>query len=465
MNIVLLDRDGNLLEFILKHRNDNIVILVCEKGKKVTELLETYANSGRIHHIVDYDKLLDIQSVESIDYSLIEKMKPMQIDIETMLHRIMLNNPLAKDIYHQHLSYFSQIFQANHIDFLLCSEPNLCTPNHHIPLGLSKLANIPSYFLVTYHSQVLALLYHGKQTKQFLSFTAATIKAKVKDILFYKPQTKSTKTPTNLAKKIRLTLSQTMGEIFTQFLVCIAKKNFMQDRLGIPYSYWTKLYYFLKYKQLKRFYDKHATKPNLQEKYIYYSIHVEPEAAIIGTTLLESQLTVIKMLSHALPSGWKLYVKEHPHQFILNNEISHYFINNLDFFKNISLYQEIKKLHNVSLVSLDISSKELLQNAQAIATFGGTITLESAHYNIPAILFNPLESVYARLYNTLHVQSYQDLQKALEKLQNNFLKNKESNLEYIKDYLANPQAPNFHTNLFSTIETHSKAITPTGAQL
>ena len=316
MNIVLLDRDGNLLEYILKHRNDNIVILVCEKGKKVTELLETYANSGRIHHIVDYDKLLDIQSVESIDYSLIEKMKPMQIDIETMLHRIMLNNPLAKDIYHQHLSYFSQIFQANHIDFLLCSEPNLCTPNHHIPLGLSKLANIPSYFLVTYHSQALALLYHGKQTKQFLSFTATTIKAKVKDILFYKPQTKSTKTPTSLAKKIRFTLSQTMGEIFTQFLVCIAKKNFMQDRLGIPYSYWTKLYYFFKYKQLKRFYDKHAIKPNLQEKYIYYSIHVEPEAAIIGTTLLESQLTVIKMLSHALPSGWKLYVKEHPHQFL-----------------------------------------------------------------------------------------------------------------------------------------------------
>ncbi|WP_027327690.1 hypothetical protein [Helicobacter pametensis] len=463
-NIILLDRDGDMLEYILKYRNDTILILVCEMHQKIMNLCKDYAN--RITHILDYEKLLDIQDVENIDYELIAKMKFAQIDIETMLHRIMLNNPLAKDIYHQHLSFFAHIFKTNQIDLLISSEPNLASPNHHIPISLCRFVGIPCYSIGNYHYFATALFNHNAFNHSgCIPYHPDTTSAQAKDIVFYKLQTSKTPEKINLKRFVKNIVLKIGGEMLSQFLVCLSKLSFRQDRLGIPYSYWHKLYYFWQYKKLKSFYQKHSVIPDLKEKYIYYSIHFEPEAAIIGATLLESQITVIKMLSQALPKGWKLYVKEHPHQFMLNNEIAHYFINNLSFFKNISFYQEVMKLKNVVMVSLDISSKDLMQNAQAIATLGGTITLESALYNIPAILFNPLVSVYAHLEHTLHVRSYQDLVIAIQKICDGFFDHQTVDIQKIDSYLADPRDPNFYSNLFLTIEEHAKTIQPTGEKL
>lgn len=451
-NIILLDRDGNALEYILKHRQDTIVVLVCEKKQKILQLIQDFSN--RIIHIVDYNNLLEIQDVEHIDYNLIEKMKFAQIDIETMLHRIMLDNPLAKDIYHQHLSFFTKIFENYAIDFLFCSETNLTSPNHHIPFVISASLNIPCYYLDSYHYLATALIKHQNINKQeYVAYNQKTVYTKTKDIIFYK-QVFHNKKEQGIKHIIRNFISKIFGEMFAQFIVCLFKMNFQQNRLGIQYSYWHKLYYFFKYKQLKKTYDKLSIIPNLKEKYIYYSIHLEPEAAIIGKTILESQLTIIKMLHAALPNGWKLYIKEHPHQFTFNNQDSHYFINNLNFFKNTNFYKEILKLKNATLVSLKISSKELLQNAQATSTCGGTISLESATYNIPTILFNPSASIYSLLENALHVTSYQDLKDAIKKIESNFLKDKKINLDKLNSYLANPQDKDFYQNLFLTIENH-----------
>ena len=394
------------------------------------------------------------------------KLKFAQIDIETMLHRIMLNNPLAKDIYHQHLSFFAKIFKNEKIDLLLSNEPNLASPNHHIPFALCQLLGIPCYSLNGYHQTAFALgNYNNPQIQRHIPYICSTVFSDIRKIAYYKPKTeiiKIKKTFKNLIKNVILKIG---GEMLSQFLVCCIKLSFWQNRLGIPYSYWHKLYYFIKYKQLKSFYNKNSIIPNLEEKYIYYSMHFEPEAAIIGKTLLESQLTIIKMLAHALPKGWKLYVKEHPHQFMLNNEVAHYFINNLDFFKNISFYKEIQKIPNVTLVSLKISSKDLMLKSQAIATLGGTIALESAFHNIPAILFNPLESVYALLEHTLHVHSYPDLLQAINKIQSGFKKEIKVNPKQLECYLADPRDKDFYNNLFATIEDHSKTISRTGEKL
>lgn len=463
-NLILLDRDGSLLEYTLKERHDYIVILVCEFHSKVTELIAKYPH--RIGTIINYDDLPSIQDVESIDYNLIAKLKFAQIDVETMLHRIMLNNSLAKDIYHQHLSFFTKLFKQNKIDLLLSSEPSLTSPNHHIPFALCFLLGIPCYSINGYHSSAVALgNYNHPKQQRHIPFIKGTLNAQAEKIAYYKPKTSINRNRTTLKKYIKKIVLKLGGEMFSQFLVGLSKLNFQQQRLSIPYSYWDKLYYFLKYKRLKRFYIRHSKMPNLQEKYIYYSLHLEPEAAIIGKTILESQLTIVKMLSKALPKGWKLYVKEHPHQFMFNNELSHYFINNLDFFKNISLYQEIMKLENTTLVSLKISSKDLMQNAQAVATLGGTISLESALDNVPAILFNPLESVYSVLDNTLHVRSYDDLLKAIQRIQDNFMQDKKVDINKINPYLANPNDLNFYPNLFATIAEHAKTIQPTGETL
>ena len=51
--------------------------------------------------------------------------------------------------------------------------------------------------------------------------------------------------------------------------------------------------------------DKH-------QKYVFYAAHFEPEAGTSVIVDLQNQLSVIQMLSHSLPKGWKLYVKRTP---------------------------------------------------------------------------------------------------------------------------------------------------------
>lgn len=454
-NIILLDRDGKSLEFILKNRNDDIIVLVCEKKENIKSLIQEY--STRIHHIIDYEKLLDIQDVKNIDYKIIEKMKFAQIDIETMLHRIMLNNPLAKDIYHQHLSFFIGIFKKNRIDLIFCSEPNLASPNHLIPFALGKLFGIPVYSIDSYLYNIVSINNYNLNTNIKLSKIQKP-SVDIGKIFFYKLR-KNEKKIFSFKEKIKSIIFFIGGAMLYEFISCILKCSFKKERLGVPYSFLTKLKSFMIFKDFLNYYDKHAILPNLKEHYIYYSIHLEPEAAIIGRTILESQLTIIKMLANALPDGWKLYVKEHPHQLMLNNEENSYFINNIEFFKNKIFYEEILKLPNTFIVSLDMHPKDLIVNSRAVATMSGTVTLEAAKYNKFAILFSPESGLYGMLNNTLHIHRYSDLQTAIEKIYKeecNIELDKE--LELLQEFLTDIDNENFYYNLFLSIDEHSKSI-------
>ena len=102
--IILLDRCGDLLSYILKHTSWNIAVLVTEPQEQTQSLIATYPH--RITHTLNYLNLLEVQHCTHLDYDLIKQMKFVQIDVETMLHRVMLNNPIAKDIYYQYLSFF-----------------------------------------------------------------------------------------------------------------------------------------------------------------------------------------------------------------------------------------------------------------------------------------------------------------------------------------------------------------------
>lgn len=462
--IILLDRDGDMLEYITNQTSYHIVVLVCELHPKIEILIEQY--SSRITHILDYNQLPSLQHITNIDYSVIAKMKHIQIDVETMLHRIMYNNPIGKDIYHQYLSFFTEIFRQHQIAFVLCAEAILASPNHLIPFGFTKLLGIPSYDLGGYFYNILALGNYNTNTSIPYS-TDKKPQVEIQQILFYKKQTQQTGLQETFKRKIKKIISKIGGEMMSEFFVCLSQRNFTRSRLGIPYSYFSKLQSFLYFKKMYRYYNANSIIPDFSTKYIYYSIHMEPEAAIIGRTILEAQLTIIKMLASALPQGWKLYVKEHPHQFMLNNETSSYFINHIEFFKNIEFYKEIQKLENVKMISLKVSSKELLENSEAVATMGGTITLESMVSKKPAILFNAQPSVYGILNNVLSITSYQDLQEAIQKIQDGFADqiNPEAGFEILQKYLSNTQDPNFYPNLFSTIEEHAKTIKPTGESL
>lgn len=152
-------------------------------------------------------------------------------------------------------------------------------------------------------------------------------------------------------------------------------------------------------KSLIKYYQKHAIRDIPQdEKYVLYALHLEPEAAIMARTIYNSQLYNISMIAHSLPDGWKLYVKEHPHQFKLIGGCAMYTAH-MSSFRTKSYYDEICSLPNTYLLDYRIPSSKLVHpdnsqenriNAkpQAISTINGSITLESILHGIPTLLFD-----------------------------------------------------------------------------
>ena len=76
--------------------------------------------------------------------------------------------------------------------------------------------------------------------------------------------------------------------------------------------------------------SKLEVEPKPNEKFFYYALHFEPEGSIQTRVTMESQLTIIKLLSECIPEGYFLYVKEHPWQFRLNNDLFSYYIYNVE---------------------------------------------------------------------------------------------------------------------------------------
>lgn len=450
--IILLDRDGNLLEYILKHTSFNIVVLVCEFNTKTNTLLESHPH--RITHTLNYLNLLEIQHCTHIDYNLIKQMKFIQIDIETMLHRVILNNPIAKDIYYQYLSFFAEIFETHQIAFVLNAEMILAIPHHLIPFGLAKLRNIPSYTLEELYGQVALFYYNTRENLAFDTFNKP--KYPIKEQCFYPYNTHATNPNKTLKDKIKAIFYKIGGAMLVEFISCMKNLSFKRRFLNLEYNYFQKLYSLFKHKQMHRYYKRHSHIPDLNENFIYFNLHLEPEAAIIGRAPLEAQLTLIKMTANALPKGWKLYVKEHPHQLLMNDSLTDYFLHNITFFKNIEFYKHIALVPNTILVSLQVSSKDLIAHSKAIATFNGTVCLESIAFQKPIIMFDSDSSPYRFLSNTLHIFSYQDLQEAIEKIQKGFPYKLDENEEFAKldPYISNITSPHFYDNLLATITKH-----------
>lgn len=171
----------------------------------------------------------------------------------------------------------------------------------------------------------------------------------------------------------------------------------------------------LKYiKSLKKYYETISINDiDYKNKYIYYCLHFDPEATTLPKdTIHSNQLLNIRIIASALPDGWKMYVKEHPHQ--LNSDLyKNIFLNQLhaiDLFRSNSFYNYVNQLKNVHLVSLSINHKELIENAEYIASNTGTVFREATQLNKRCLTFSS-KSIYTLLNNIYQVGDYDSCQR------------------------------------------------------
>ncbi|GGK34155.1 hypothetical protein GCM10010965_28840 [Caldalkalibacillus thermarum] len=116
--------------------------------------------------------------------------------------------------------------------------------------------------------------------------------------------------------------------------------------------------------------------PNLDEPYILFTLHKQPEASVdVLGSYYSNQIETIKLISRITPVTHKVYVKEH------SNAIGD---------RSISYYNEIKRIPGVKLIHPSLDSHDLIRNADLVITISGTVAYEASLYGVPAVTLSSM---------------------------------------------------------------------------
>jgi len=126
----------------------------------------------------------------------------------------------------------------------------------------------------------------------------------------------------------------------------------------------------------KKFIDKYLSKnPNLENKYIYFSLSINQEQAISTLApFYDDQIALVENLAKCIPVNYKLIVKEHPYQKFRS-------------WRPTDEYKTIMNLPNVELIHPDFSSKTLIQKSDLVISISGTTPFEAGNLKKPSIMF------------------------------------------------------------------------------
>ena len=117
------------------------------------------------------------------------------------------------------------------------------------------------------------------------------------------------------------------------------------------------------------------------EKVLAVFLHFQPERTSMPEGgIYAQQLALVRTLSLALPSGWRILVREHPSIFRGPNVFSRRY-------RSPEFYKALAGLRNVQLTPMSTSPAELLDHASCVATITGTVGLEALAMGLPVIAF------------------------------------------------------------------------------
>ena len=402
-NIIILDcATKNLFKDFIHHPDFNVVACVV-----FTQEEKEYCIKHGISETITLEEADFLQDLEQLDFELIENFRATQRKIEFGMMRSLNSNMLIANKYYNALSYFYGIFTTYRVDCVLTN----CLPHGYIPetilLDMGKFFDIPTYCIFPITTSYSSILQYN-QRKNIIT-TAPLDALEVKQNLFDK--TKNSTKDGIIKKalqdnKLRYFLHKYGGMLLIEAISCLKRRK-LNIHMGFYKNmrFIEKLYSFYRLKEMQRFYNKHAISLDLEQKYIFFALHFEPEASTGVIMPLQNQLTIIQLLASALPKGWLLLLKDHPHQYDINNVLDHYFLTNLQFFKDKSFYEEVLKLPNVRLITLDTPSEKLIKHAQAIASINGSIILESITSSKPCITFDnaTMPITQKNIFHNIHI--------------------------------------------------------------
>lgn len=132
---------------------------------------------------------------------------------------------------------------------------------------------------------------------------------------------------------------------------------------------------------LKKEYSAVQSSVDFNKKFVYVPLHVQPECSTSPQgDIFVDQILMLEALSVSLPSGWRIYVKEHPIQWLrIGTDFSGY--------RYQGYYRKIADIRNVYLASMQTNSYDLINRSQAVVTVAGAAGWEAFLRLKPSIIF------------------------------------------------------------------------------
>lgn len=119
-----------------------------------------------------------------------------------------------------------------------------------------------------------------------------------------------------------------------------------------------------------------------KKPYFYFGFHLPSESTVALRALpFMTQKALIESFSRVLPSGYHLYVREHPSW---KTHFPYYRISRL------------KRMPNVKLISTEIPISRILKHCSGVLTYNATTGIEALMYGKPVLSFAP--NVYSGLH-------------------------------------------------------------------
>ena len=431
-NIILLDVFGNFVNSILENERIDIASMIVENSDMAKFYKEKHGNRIKSFYYRILENNDEFNALNKTDYNLsyleIEDFRSTQLKVEHYLHRELTDISTIQYRYFLALAYWLDFFNKNKIDMVFAAHIEHGGIWDSIIIDIAKKRNIPVYVVsvttgIGQQDEVDTLVCLNDNT--FIDITKFELKSfKISDYI------------EKLTKKYNpLVQNYSKNDIKEKFVFELKKKirSFKQRKISLKdyhmrtknYKYWYNLFsdevkdndQYLR--DLSVVYDKISTLPVEGEKYIYFSLHLEPEATTMARSIPSTQLFLIKWLSDVLPNDWKIYVKDHPAQYSLSGDLF-YFLRNINIYRNYDFFKTITDIPKVRLIKLNQSSDKLVENCKAVASISGSVTLKTVFEKKPLILFGQGLNMMENLKEVFMIDSIASLKAAVDKIAGGF---------------------------------------------
>lgn len=426
-NIILIDPRCNLIENIISSKNISIEIAIVDNNWYKNIKIDTH-KINEFYLYRGYDKELDFyhnirQKKLDLTYEEIEKYRHMQLEVEHLFLRSVGNIAYSQNLYYHALSYWINIFKSKKIDYVLSSIIYHGDVEDMV-ISIAKSFGVQVYlfeeFFIKKSYSLGGLLDWNKKEYLPISDFKSLNRPSLDDIVF--SDTNKLYAMKNQYKTPMHKIADKLGGAILTLAVSRILGKYSSIYLGsrVPFREYLSEHFHIK--NLLKHYNKISTKDIGDKKYIYYSLHFDPEALTMARSCISSQIALIKILSDSVPDDVYIYVKDHPLFTKLNTKEFSYYLINMRRFRSIEFYDEIAKMRNVRLVNLEASSEELVKNSMAISSISGSVIPENiVNYKKPIIMFDNKISPVGMVEDIFKVRSTKECKDAIEKIYAGFI--------------------------------------------